>query len=193
MKDIVIRVGGTTAEICAERSGNVVPLRRRIGRTVAAGLPTGRSPATSTSENGALLSDAAAAVPEEPPVYGIFESTEMIWRKTPQRLPAAALTVVFATSGRSMIAHSGANYLWFDIAWEDDRLRATGPVQRTDQASTPLPSVALIWFERFLLAGPRLTVGEHGMTLSGPSDEVTFTAAHQPAPWCVAAPARLQC
>jgi pyruvate/2-oxoglutarate dehydrogenase complex dihydrolipoamide acyltransferase (E2) component len=193
MKDIVIRVGGTPAEICAERSGNVVPLRRPIGRTVAAGLPTRHSPATSTSENGAPLSEAAAAVPEEPPVYGIFESTEMIWRNTPQRLPAAALTVVFATSGRSMIAHAGANYLWFDIAWEDDRLRATGPVERTGQASTQLPSVALIWFERFLLAGPRLTVGEHGMTLSGPSAEVTFTAAQELSAWCVVAPVRLQC
>jgi hypothetical protein len=65
MKDIVIRVGGTAAETCADLGGNVVPLRRRICRTVAAGLPTGRSPATSTSENAALFSEAAAAVPEE--------------------------------------------------------------------------------------------------------------------------------
>jgi hypothetical protein len=65
MKDITIRVGGTAAETSADLVGNVVPLGRRIGRTVAAELPTGRSPATSTSENGALFSEAAAAVPEE--------------------------------------------------------------------------------------------------------------------------------
>ncbi len=66
MKDIVIRVGGTAAEICAERSGNVVPLRRGTGRTVAAGLPTRHSPRHPPARTSPL-SEAAAAVPEEPP------------------------------------------------------------------------------------------------------------------------------
>lgn len=188
MKDNVLRIASS-----AEPSADVLPLRRRIGRTVAAGFPTRRSPATSTGARGALASEAAATEPATPPVSGVFESTEMIWRKTPQRLPAATLTVVFASSGRSMIARAGANYLWFDIAWEDDRLCATGPVQRADQASTPLPSVALIWFERFLLASPRLAVGAHDVTLSGPSAEVTFTAVREPSSWCVVSPMRLQC
>jgi hypothetical protein len=193
MKDIVIRMGGAAAENCAERNGNVVPLRRRIGRTVAAGLPTRRSPATSIPELQALGPGAATPGADVPPVSGTFESIEMIWRKTPQRLPTAALTVVFADSGRSMIAHAGANYLWFDIAWDGGRLHATGPVERTDQGSTTLPSVALIWFERFVLTGPRLTIDEHRVTLSGPSAEVTFTAARAPSAWCIVAPARLQC
>lgn len=192
MKDSVIRMGGGAAS-SAEPSGDVLPLRRRIGRTVAAGLSTHRSPSTSASAREGLVSETTADGADVPAVSGVFESTEMIWRQTPQRLPAATLTVVFASSGRSMIAHAGANYLWFDIAWEDDRLRAIGPVERADQASTPLPSVALIWFERFLLAGPRLAVGAHDMTLSGPSAEVTFTAVREPSSWCVVSPMRLQC
>jgi hypothetical protein len=117
----------------------------------------------------------------------------MIWLKTPQRLPAATLTVAFAKSGRSMIAHGGSSYLWFEIAWEGDRLRVIGPVQRTDDATTPLLSIALLWFERFLLAGPRLTTCEHGMTLSGPASEVSFTTVRAPSEWCVVTRARLQC
>jgi hypothetical protein len=44
MKDIVIRVGGTTAEICAEQNNNVVALRpapgsRRYGSALCAPFP----------------------------------------------------------------------------------------------------------------------------------------------------------
>jgi hypothetical protein len=181
MKDIVIRVGGTAAEICAEPNGNVVKLHPRQGRAAAAPPFAHRSQLAPTT-------DAAQS-----PVCGSYESTEMIWLKTPQRLPAAALTVAFATSGRSMIAHAGSSYLWLEIAWEGDRLRAIGPVQRTDDATTPLLSIALLWFERFLLAGPRLITGEYGMTLSGTASEVSFTAVRAPSEWCVVTPARLQC
>jgi hypothetical protein len=180
MKDIVIRVGGTAAEICAEQNSNVVKLHPRQGRAAVPPFAH-RSPVATTTDV------------EQPPVCGSFESTEMIWLKTPQRLPAAALTVAFATSGRSMIAHAGGSYLWLEIAWEGDRLRVIGPVQRTDDATTPLLSIALLWFERFLLAGPQLTTGEYGMTLSGPASEVSFTAVRAPSEWCAVAPARLQC
>jgi hypothetical protein len=179
MKDIAIRVGGTAAEICPEQNSNVVKLHPRQGRAAAPPF--------------AHRSRVATTDPEQPPVCGSFESTDMVWLKTPQRLPAAALTVAFATSGRSMIAHAGSSYLWLEIAWEGDRLRVIGPVQRTDDATTPLLSIALLWFERFLLAGPRLTTGEHGMTLSGAASEVSFTAVRAPSEWCVVTPARLQC
>jgi hypothetical protein len=179
MKDIVIRGGGTTSEICAEQNGNVIKLHPRQGRPAA---PFAHRSGVATTTD-----------PAQPPVCGSFESTDMIWLKTPQRLPAAALTVAFATSGRSMIAHAGSSYLWLEIVWEGDRLRVIGPVQRTDDATTPLLSIALLWFERFLLAGPRLTTSEHGMTLSGPASEVSFTAVRAPSEWCVVKPARLQC
>jgi hypothetical protein len=181
MKDIVIRVGGTTAEICGEQNNNVVALRPRPGRAATAPPFAHRSPVATTTDA------------EQPPVCGSFESTDMIWLKTPQRLPVATLTVAFATSGRSMIAHAGSSYLWFEIAWEGNRLWVIGPVQRTDDATTPLLSIALLWFERFLLAGPRLTTCEHGMTLSGPASEVSFTTVRAQSEWCVVTPARLQC
>jgi hypothetical protein len=179
MKHIVIRVGGTAAEICAEQNSNVVKLRPR--QALAAPPFAHRSRVETTTDI------------EQPLVCGSFESTEMIWLKTPQRVPAAALTVAFATSGRSMIAQAGSSYIWCEIAWEGDRLRVIGPIQRTDDATTPLLCIALLWFERFLLAGPRLTTSEHGMTLSGPASEVSFTAARAPSEWCVVAPTRLQC
>ena len=55
MKDIVIRVGGTAAEICAEQNGNVVKLRPRQGRAAAAPFAHRSRVATTTD-------------PEQPPV-----------------------------------------------------------------------------------------------------------------------------
>ena len=179
MKDTVTHDCGTAAETYAEPS-NVVTLRPRQS-------------STPTVPPFAHRSSAATATGGHRPVCGTFESTEMIWLNTPQRLPSATLTVVFSTSGRSMIAHAGSSYLWFEIAWEDDRLRVIGPVQRTDDATTPLLSIALLWFERFLLVGPRLVTDEHGITLSGPASQVSFTTVRAPSKWCVVAPARLQC
>lgn len=180
MTDMVIRDGGTAAEICPDQNGNV-KLRPRQGHAATAQPFAHRT----------LVATTTAA--EHPPVRGRFESTEMIWLNTPQRVPVAMLTVVFATSGRSMIAHAGDSYLWFEIAWQGDRLRVIGPVQRTDDATTPLLSIALLWFERFLLLGPRLTTGDHGITLSGPTSQVSFTTMRAPRKWRVVAPSRLQC
>jgi hypothetical protein len=71
---------------------------------------------------------------------------------------------------------------------------AQSPVRgSTDDATTLLLSIALLWFERFLLAGPRLTTGEYGMTLSGTASQVSFTAVRAPSEWCVVTPARLRC
>jgi hypothetical protein len=180
MTDMVIREGGAAAEIGPEPNGNVVTLRPRQGRAATVAPFAHRSSVTRTDDG-------------LPPVCGSFESTEMIWLKTPQCVPVATLTVAFATSGRTMIAHAGSSYLWLETAWEGDRLRVVGPVQRSNDATTPLLSIALLWFERFLLAGPRLITDEHGITLAGPASQVSFTTMRTPSKWCVVAPARLQC
>lgn len=188
MKDIVTQDRGTAtesdcgtaAETSPEQSNNVVTLRPRQRSAPTVPPFAHRSAVTTTGA-------------EHRPVCGSFESTEMIWLNTPQRLPAATLTVVFATSGRSMIAHAGSSYLWFEIAWEGDALRVIGPVQRTDDATTPLLSIALLWFERFVLASPRLITDEHGITLAGSASEVSFTTVRAPSKWCVVDRARLQC
>jgi hypothetical protein len=108
-------------------------------------------------------------------------------------MPVAMLTVVFATSGRSMIARASGSHVWFEIGWDGDRLRIIGPLHRDAETTRQLPSIALVWFERLMLAGPRLTATADGIILSGPTSQVSFTAVRALTEWSQVAPARLRC
>ena len=120
--------------------------------------------------------DQPGTQPAESTAGAIYESTDITWRVSPQRLPSTTITLAFAASDRKLIARAGPNYLWFDVQPDAESLVVTEPVSRTDVPTSPAVRDAEEWLASFLRRRPLVTLGPNRLVLTGASAEITLSA-----------------